>query len=57
LGGAAGGTRPAYDYYLRARALETRGQFAWARESLDPFAQAIAKDPSFAPAYAGLAMA
>jgi TolB-like protein/Tfp pilus assembly protein PilF len=47
----------AYDSYLRARALETRGELAWARESILPYTQAIAKDPSFAPAYAGLAMA
>jgi TolB-like protein len=47
----------AYDYYLRARALETKGQLAWAKESVVPFSQAIAMDPSFAPAQAGLAMA
>jgi adenylate cyclase len=40
----------AYDLYLRARA--QRGV-----ESIREFEQAIAKDPSFAPAYAGLAMA
>src|SRR5207253_1105557 len=39
----------AYDLYLRARALAGR------RESIVPFKEAIAKDPSFAPAYAGLA--
>ena len=47
----------AYDSYLRARALESKGQFAWAKESVAPFLSAIATDPSFAPAYAGLAMA
>jgi TolB-like protein len=40
----------AYDLYLGARA--KRG-----RESIPEFEQAIAKDPSFAPAYAGLALA
>jgi len=39
----------AYDLYLRARELDTR-------ESIDPYEKAIAKDPSFAPAYAGLAV-
>jgi TolB-like protein/Tfp pilus assembly protein PilF len=38
----------AYDLYLRARALGFR-------ESIVAFEEAIAKDPSFAPAYAGLA--
>src|SRR6516164_11637601 len=40
----------AYDLYLRARA--QRGV-----EGIRTFEQAIAKDPSFAPAYAGLAVA
>jgi tetratricopeptide (TPR) repeat protein len=45
----------AYDFYLRARALqlEDRGF----RLSLPLFENAITKDPSFAPAYAGLAAA
>jgi TolB-like protein/Flp pilus assembly protein TadD len=38
----------AYDLYLRARTLDFR-------QSIGPFEEAIAKDPSFAPAYAGLA--
>jgi TolB-like protein len=38
----------AYDLYLRARAL------TW-RQNIRPFEEAITKDPSFAPAYAGLA--
>ena len=38
----------AYDLYLRARASD------W-RERVGPFQEAIVKDPSFAPAYAGLA--
>jgi TolB-like protein/Flp pilus assembly protein TadD len=46
----------AYDCYLRARALENRGIDGWVA-SIDPFKQAIAKDSSFAPAYAGLAAA
>jgi TolB-like protein/DNA-binding winged helix-turn-helix (wHTH) protein/Tfp pilus assembly protein PilF len=40
----------AYDLYLRARALGTGS-------NIGPFEEAIAKDPSFAPAYAGLAAA
>lgn len=38
----------AYDLYLQARSLDFR-------HSIGPFEEAIAKDPSFAPAYAGLA--
>jgi TolB-like protein len=41
----------AYDLYLRARSLDDD------RQSIVAFEQAIAKDPSFAPAYAGLAAA
>jgi len=44
----------AYDLYLRARALGPRGTFF---QRIEFFEQAIAKDPSFAPAYAGLASA
>jgi TolB-like protein/Flp pilus assembly protein TadD len=46
----------AYDYYLRARALANRGVQGQVA-SIGPFQQAIAKDGSFAPAYAGLAAA
>lgn len=46
----------AYDYYLRARALQNSG-FSGRVASIGPFQQAIAKDGSFAPAYAGLAAA
>ncbi len=49
----------AYDLYLRARALGGGGglgQLGY-RQSVPVFEQAIAKDPSFAPAYAGLAVA
>ena len=49
----------AYDQYLRARAFGGGGQFGqpgW-RQSVPLFEQAIAKDPTFAPAYAGLAVA
>jgi serine/threonine-protein kinase len=49
----------AYDLYLRARALGGAGgfeQLGW-RQSVPVFEQAIAKDPTFAPAYAGLAVA
>jgi TolB-like protein len=46
----------AYDYFLRARALQNRGVDGRIA-SIVPFQQAIAKDSSFAPAYAGLAAA
>ena len=46
----------AYDLYLHARALETE-PLAGIRQSIEPFEQAIGKDPSFAPAYAGVAAA
>jgi TolB-like protein/Flp pilus assembly protein TadD len=46
----------AYDYYLRARALENSG-LPGRIASVVPFQQAIARDGSFAPAYAGLAAA
>ncbi len=42
----------AYDLYLRARALQIRG-LPGDEESIGPFEEAIAKDRSFAPAYAG----
>jgi TolB-like protein/Tfp pilus assembly protein PilF len=45
----------AYDLYLRARALQIqRGQLGF-DQSIGPLEEAIAKDPSFAPAYASLA--
>ncbi len=47
----------AYDFYLRARAFGTLPAMTGIERSLAPFEQAIAKDPSFAPAYAGLATA
>jgi serine/threonine-protein kinase len=48
----------AYDLYLRARALPIqRGIMLGYAQSFSLFEQAIAKDPSFAPAYAGLASA
>jgi len=45
----------AYDLYLRARALESQLGFDGLEQRIGPFEQAIAKDPTFAPAYAGLA--
>jgi TolB-like protein/tetratricopeptide (TPR) repeat protein len=47
----------AYDLYLRGRALGIERGFSNANRSIGPFEEAIAKDPSFAPAYAGLAQA
>jgi TolB-like protein len=49
----------AYDLYLHARALGGGGEFGQAgfHQSVPLFEQAIAKDPTFAPAYAGLAVA
>jgi tetratricopeptide (TPR) repeat protein len=48
---------PAYDLYLRARSLEMRPAVRGVEASIDFFEQAIAKDSSFAPAYAGVAAA
>jgi TolB-like protein len=45
----------AYDLYLRARALESPSAIAGRNKNVGLYEQAIAKDPSFAPAYAGLA--
>jgi serine/threonine-protein kinase len=45
----------AYDLYLRARALGVQGGEPGYAQSIGAFEEAIAKDPSFAPAYAGLA--
>jgi TolB-like protein/Tfp pilus assembly protein PilF len=47
----------AYDLYLRALALVRQRGLSGVNESIGPFQQVIAKDPSFAPAYAGLAAA
>jgi TolB-like protein len=47
----------AYDLYLRARAKLTLPLATGMQQSIEPFEQAITKDPSFAPAYAGLASA
>lgn len=46
---------PAYDAYLKARALVRNHGPAEARIAAGLFNQVIAKDPGFAPAYAGLA--
>jgi tetratricopeptide (TPR) repeat protein len=45
----------AHDLFLRGRASEIRPAVRGVEDSIDLFEQAIAKDPSFAPAYAGLA--
>jgi TolB-like protein/Tfp pilus assembly protein PilF len=47
----------AYDLYLRARALQIQHGEPGLDESIAPLEEAIAKDPSFAPAYASLATA
>ena len=47
----------AYDLYLQARALGIQRGLDGDNRSVAPFEAAIAKDPSFAPAYAGLAAA
>jgi len=47
----------AYDLYLRARALGIEHGLPGEVQSVANFEDAIAKDPSFAPAYAGLASA
>lgn len=47
----------AYDLYLRASALEIEQGLLGIDKSIGPFEQVIAKDPSFEPAYAGLATA
>jgi TolB-like protein/Tfp pilus assembly protein PilF len=47
----------AYDLYLRARALQIQRGDPGIDQSIGPLEEAIAKDPSFAPAYAGLALA
>ena len=47
----------AYDLYLRARSLPIQRGLGGYNRSIAPFEEAIAKDPSFAPAYAGLAAA
>jgi TolB-like protein len=47
----------AYDVYVRGRAFETRPGLSGMREAIPRFEETIVKDPSFAPAYAGLAVA
>ena len=47
----------AYDLYLRARALPNQRDRQSALDAAGFYQQVIAKDPSFAPAYAGLAAA
>ena len=47
----------AYDAYLRARSLEMQSGLPSYQESIGLFEEAVAKDHSFAPAYAGLAAA
>lgn len=51
----SGANSPAYGLYLRARALEALPNLTGIESSVDVFQQATTKDPSFAPAYAGIA--
>jgi TolB-like protein/Flp pilus assembly protein TadD len=52
-----GTSTEAYDLYLRASPLELQQGIVGIDKSIGPFEQVIAKDPSFAPAYARLAWA
>jgi len=47
----------AYELYLKARAVLDRRDVSNAKDAVAVFQQVIAKDPSYAPAYAGLAHA
>jgi TolB-like protein len=47
----------AYDLYLRALALPRQRGLSGLNQSVGPLQEVIAKDPAFAPAYAGLAAA
>ena len=49
------GNLEAYDLYLEARYLHSKWRPEPMRQSIGLFERAIAQDPSFAPAYAGLA--
>ena len=46
---------PVYELYLRARAFEAQPKVSGIESSIDLFRQAIEKDPSFTPGYAGIA--
>lgn len=50
-------SREAYDLYLRARSLQVQRGIDGFDQSIDLLEAAVAKDPSFAPAYAALAIA
>lgn len=47
----------AYEHYLKGRFLLNESTLASVRQSLEEFQAAIGQDPTFAPAYAGLAAA
>ena len=49
------GSSPAYDLYVRGRRLLKRPGLRGVEESIDLFGQAISKDRSFVPGYAGIA--
>jgi TolB-like protein len=46
----------AYDLYLRGRGFEVRPSLSGIRQATPLFEETVAKDPSFAPAHAGLAV-
>jgi TolB-like protein/Tfp pilus assembly protein PilF len=52
---ASTGNLDAYNLYLQARYLHSKWRLESMRQSVNLFQQAIAQDPGFAPAYAGLA--
>lgn len=48
-------TSPVNDLYVRAREFEAQSNLRGVESSIDLFKQALIQDPSFAPAYAGIA--
>jgi TolB-like protein/Tfp pilus assembly protein PilF len=51
----SGATAEAYEFYLRGRYFWNRGTMDWFLKALEQFEAAIEKDPTYAPAYSGLA--
>jgi tetratricopeptide (TPR) repeat protein len=52
---ASSASTEAYTLYLKGRYFWNKATKEWLLESVDQFSQSIAKDPQYAPAYAGLA--